>query len=135
MLKIDFNKTYLSGKENEYITDALQRGSISGDGYYTARVSEFLEEKFDLNRVLMTTSATHALEIKQRLLFRFTMPGSAVKWIRLGKSQQKMISMLLKMLLMQLIVFIRESLQVAWEILAVTAFTAAKILSVVKGEP
>jgi dTDP-4-amino-4,6-dideoxygalactose transaminase len=68
MLKIDFNKTYLSGKENEYITDALQRGSISGDGYYTARVSEFLEEKFDLNRVLMTTSATHALEMAAQLI-------------------------------------------------------------------
>ncbi|TDQ00043.1 dTDP-4-amino-4,6-dideoxygalactose transaminase [Halanaerobium saccharolyticum] len=68
MLKIDFNKTYLSGKENEYITDALQRGSISGDGYYTARVSEFLEEKFDLNRVLMTTSATHALEMTAQLI-------------------------------------------------------------------
>lgn len=68
MLKIDFNKTYLSGKENEYITDALQRGSISGDGYYTARVSELLEEKFDLNRVLMTTSATHALEMAAQLI-------------------------------------------------------------------
>ena len=68
MLKIDFNKTYLSGKENEYITDALQRGSICGDGYYTARVSEFLEEKFDLNRVLMTTSATHALEMAAQLI-------------------------------------------------------------------
>jgi len=68
MLKIDFNKTYLSGKENEYITDALQRGSISGDGYYTARVSELLEEKFDLNRVLMTTSATHALEMTAQLI-------------------------------------------------------------------
>ncbi|MGP3779749.1 dTDP-4-amino-4,6-dideoxygalactose transaminase [Halanaerobium saccharolyticum] len=68
MLKIDFNKTYLSGKENEYITDALQRGSISGDGYYTARVSELLEEKFDLNRALMTTSATHALEMAAQLI-------------------------------------------------------------------
>lgn len=68
MLKIDFNKTYLSGREKEYMADALQRGSISGDGYYTARVSKFLEDKFALNRVLMTTSATHALEMAAQLI-------------------------------------------------------------------
>ena len=68
MRKIAFNKTYLSGKEKEYMADALERESISGDGYYTARVSEFLEEKFALNRILMTTSATHALEMAAQLI-------------------------------------------------------------------
>ncbi|MFN2340825.1 MAG: dTDP-4-amino-4,6-dideoxygalactose transaminase [Halanaerobium sp.] len=68
MGKIDFNKIYLSGKEKEYIADALDKGNISGDGYFTSKVSEFLEEKFDLKRVLMTTSATHALEMAAQLL-------------------------------------------------------------------
>lgn len=68
MEKILFNKPYLSGKEKNYIEDALKRGEISGDGFYTKKVSEFLEEKFSLFKVLMTTSATHALELAAELL-------------------------------------------------------------------
>jgi dTDP-4-amino-4,6-dideoxygalactose transaminase len=68
MRKIAFTKTYFSGKEKDYMADALRRDSISGDGYYTSRVSEFLEEKFALNKILMTTSATHALEMAAQLI-------------------------------------------------------------------
>jgi len=68
MRKIDFHKIYLSGNERKYIEDALNKGSISGDGFYTKKVSEFLEEKFDLIKVLMTTSATHALEMAAQLI-------------------------------------------------------------------
>src|SRR6056297_1245969 len=68
MRKIAFNKIYLSGKEKEYTADALNRGSLSGDGYYTKKVSEFLQKKFSLNQVLMTTSATHALEMAAQLI-------------------------------------------------------------------
>lgn len=68
MRQIAFNKVYLTGKEKYYINDALSRGSLSGDGFYTHKVSEFLEEKFALNRVLMTTSATHALEMAAQLI-------------------------------------------------------------------
>lgn len=68
MREIAFNKIYLSGNEKVYIEDALNRGSISGDGLYTRKVSEFLEEKFALKKVLMTTSATHALEMAVQLL-------------------------------------------------------------------
>ncbi|MFW5686649.1 MAG: dTDP-4-amino-4,6-dideoxygalactose transaminase [Halanaerobium sp.] len=68
MQKIAFNRPYFSGKEKRYITDALERESISGDGFYTKKVSGFLENYFDLNKVLMTTSATHALEMAVQLL-------------------------------------------------------------------
>ena len=68
MRKIDFHKIYLSGNERKYIEDALNKGNISGDGFYTKKVSEFLEEKFDLIKVLMTTSATHALEMAAQLI-------------------------------------------------------------------
>lgn len=68
MKKIAFNKLYLSGKEKIYIADALKRGQISGDGYYTKKVTEFLEEKFKLKKVLMTTSATAALEMAAQLI-------------------------------------------------------------------
>jgi len=68
MRKIDFHKIYLSGNEKKYIEDALNKGNLSGDGFYTKKVSEFLEEKFDLIKVLMTTSATHALEMAAQLI-------------------------------------------------------------------
>ena len=32
---IPFNKPYLTGKETEYITDAVASGKISGNGKYT----------------------------------------------------------------------------------------------------
>lgn len=56
-------KPYLSKKEKEYIHDALERGQISGDGYYTEKVSDFIEKSFGVRRALMTTSGTHALEM------------------------------------------------------------------------
>ncbi|CCU78074.1 4-keto-6-deoxy-N-Acetyl-D-hexosaminyl-(Lipid carrier) aminotransferase [Halanaerobium saccharolyticum subsp. saccharolyticum DSM 6643] len=68
MRKIDFHKIYLSGNEKKYIEDALNKGNLSGDGFYTKKVSEFLENKFDLIKVLMTTSATHALEMAAQLI-------------------------------------------------------------------
>ena len=68
MSEIPFNKIYLSGKEKEYIAEALAKRSISGDGFYTKKVSELLENKFSLNKVLMTTSATHALEMAAQLI-------------------------------------------------------------------
>ena len=37
MLKIPFNKPYFTGKEAEYIQDAVNRGHISGNGYYTKK--------------------------------------------------------------------------------------------------
>lgn len=68
MSKIAFNKLYLTGKEKEYINEALIKGSVSGDGYFTKKVTKFLENKFDLTKVLMTTSGTHALELAALLL-------------------------------------------------------------------
>lgn len=68
MREIAFHKTYLSGNEKDYIEDALKKDSISGDGFYTKKVSEFLENKFKLPKVLMTTSATHALEMAAQLV-------------------------------------------------------------------
>ena len=40
---IPFNKPYLTGKETEYIKDAvLNKGHISGNGYYTKKCQDFL---------------------------------------------------------------------------------------------
>jgi dTDP-4-amino-4,6-dideoxygalactose transaminase len=40
---VQFNKPYLTGKELDYIKDAVSRGKISGNGYYTQKCHEFFE--------------------------------------------------------------------------------------------
>jgi len=60
---IPFNKQNLFGKELEYIKDAFENGKISGDGKYTKLCSQFMEERFNSKKILLTTSCTHALEL------------------------------------------------------------------------
>ncbi|MGH4138430.1 dTDP-4-amino-4,6-dideoxygalactose transaminase [Clostridium sp.] len=67
-MKIPFNKIYYEGRELTYIKDAMERESISGDGYYTELVTKFLKKHFSINNLLMTTSATHALEMAAILI-------------------------------------------------------------------
>ncbi len=67
-MQIPFNKPYLTGKEKEYLEDALLRRELSGDGYYTKKVTSLLEDKFGLDKVLMATSCTHALEMAADLI-------------------------------------------------------------------
>jgi dTDP-4-amino-4,6-dideoxygalactose transaminase len=62
-MKIPFNKPFLSGKELEYIKDALDRGKISGNGHYTRLCHEFFQKSFGFSKCLMTTSCTDALEM------------------------------------------------------------------------
>ena len=68
LLKIPFNKAYQTGKEIRFIKDALQRNHISGDGHYTKLVHDFMERKFGAEKVLLTTSCTHALEMAALLI-------------------------------------------------------------------
>ncbi len=65
---IPFNKPYLSGKELVYINDAVSRGKLSGDGYYTKKCHKFFTETFKFKKVLLTTSCTDALEMAALLL-------------------------------------------------------------------
>lgn len=60
---IDFNVPPCVGKEIDYISDAISKHKICGDGEYTKLCSSFMETKFDTNKVLLTTSCTHALEM------------------------------------------------------------------------
>jgi dTDP-4-amino-4,6-dideoxygalactose transaminase len=74
--EIPFNKPYLSGKESEYITDAIQRGKISGNGHYTGKCHQFFEERYGFKKCLLTTSCTDALEMAALLLY--IRPGDEV---------------------------------------------------------
>jgi dTDP-4-amino-4,6-dideoxygalactose transaminase len=60
---IPFNKPYLSGKELKYIKNAVTRGKISGNGYYTQKCQVFFQEKYGFKKCLLTTSCTDALEM------------------------------------------------------------------------
>jgi len=60
---IYFNVPTVTGKEVEYIQRAITGRKLSGDGYFTKQTSQLMESKFDVRKVLLTTSCTHALEM------------------------------------------------------------------------
>lgn len=62
-MQIPFNKPYLTGQELDYIKDAVSRGKISGNGYYTQKCQEFFQERYGFKKCLLTTSCTDALEM------------------------------------------------------------------------
>lgn len=62
-MNIPFNKPYLSGKEIDYIREAVESGKISGDGVFTQKCHRFFEERYAFKKVLLTTSCTDALEM------------------------------------------------------------------------
>jgi dTDP-4-amino-4,6-dideoxygalactose transaminase len=61
--RIPFNKPYLSGKELEYIAEAVTGEKIAADGRFTRACSQLLETQFQIPRVLLTPSCTAALEM------------------------------------------------------------------------
>ncbi len=66
---IPFNKPHLTGKETEYIHDAVyNEGHISGNGKYTKLCQSFFEKKIGSPKCLLTTSCTDALEMTALLL-------------------------------------------------------------------
>jgi dTDP-4-amino-4,6-dideoxygalactose transaminase len=60
---IPFNKPYLTGKELEYIKDAVSLGKISGNGQYTQKCQDFFQKRYGFKKCLLTTSCTDALEM------------------------------------------------------------------------
>ena len=65
---IPFNRPELAGRELDYVRDAVDRGHLSGDGFYTRQCQELLSGILGGARVLLTTSCTHALEMAALLL-------------------------------------------------------------------
>lgn len=66
--KISFNKPHLTGKETNYIYDAVNTGKLSGNGKYTKLCQTFFEKKYNFGKCLLTTSCTDALEMCAILL-------------------------------------------------------------------
>lgn len=68
MYKIPFNRPTLIGKELHYIAQVIHNGHAAGDGEFTRKCSQLLEQVLDVRKVLLTTSCTHALEMASLLL-------------------------------------------------------------------
>ncbi len=66
--QIGFNKPYMTGKETDYILQAVESKKISGDGMFTKKSHEFFEKKYGFKKCLLTTSCTDALEMAALLI-------------------------------------------------------------------
>ncbi len=60
---IPFNKPYLSGKELEYIGQAVASGKISGNGDFTKKCHHYFQQRYGFGKCLLTSSCTDALEM------------------------------------------------------------------------
>ncbi len=67
-LRVDFNRPVILGNEVEYMQQAVANVHISGDGPFTRKCHEFLERELGVQKSLLTTSCTHALEMSAILL-------------------------------------------------------------------
>lgn len=64
---IPFNQPPYVGEELKYIEEAINSKKICGDGLFTKKCNEWLEKKFDAQKVLLTTSGTTALDMAMLL--------------------------------------------------------------------
>lgn len=60
---IDFNIAPFTGNEIEYMRQAVQNKKICGDGPFTKKCHNWIENRFHAQKVLLTTSGTTALEM------------------------------------------------------------------------
>lgn len=91
---IPFNKPFLSGKEIEYIYQAVNSGKISGNGIFTKKCQDFFTNRYGFKKCLLTTSCTDALEMAailcdiqpgdEVIVPSYTFVSSALAFIRQG---------------------------------------------------
>jgi dTDP-4-amino-4,6-dideoxygalactose transaminase len=66
--RIPFNRPSVAGDEISHVEEALSSGHLSGDGAMTRWCEELLSSELGAGRVMLTPSATQALEIGALLL-------------------------------------------------------------------
>ena len=94
VMMIPFNKPYMTGKETEYIRQAVESGKISGNGLFTKKCQQFFEERYGFRKCLLTTSCTDALEMAailadvgpgdEVIVPSYTFVSSALAFVRQG---------------------------------------------------
>lgn len=65
---IPFNRPYMTGKELQYIVEAKSLNILAGDGVFTRRCHEWLEQQTGCAKALLTHSCTAALEMSALLM-------------------------------------------------------------------
>jgi len=60
---INFNKPPYIGSEEKYIREAIAEKKICGDGKFTKKCNQWLEQRTGSRKALLTTSCTHATEL------------------------------------------------------------------------
>ncbi len=60
---INFNVPPFTGKELEYMKEAIENQKICGDGPFTKKCHEWIERQTGTTKCLLTTSCTHATEL------------------------------------------------------------------------
>ena len=91
---IHFNRPYMTGKETEYIRQAVADGKISGNGEFTQRCQAYFEKRYGFRKCLLTTSCTDALEMAailtdvgpgdEVIVPSYTFVSSALAFVRQG---------------------------------------------------
>jgi dTDP-4-amino-4,6-dideoxygalactose transaminase len=66
--RIPFNRPYASGKELVYVAEALGNDHLSGDGPFTKRCHQWIEQQTGCAKALLTHSCTSALDLAALLL-------------------------------------------------------------------
>ena len=94
VMMINFNKPYMTGRETEYIRQAVDSGKISGNGVFTKKCQSFFEGQYGFRKCLLTTSCTDALEMAailtgvgpgdEVLVPSYTFVSSALAFVRQG---------------------------------------------------
>ena len=60
---VPFNRPCVAGKELIYIRDALRKDQLAGDGFFTKKCQQWLEQNLGTKKALFTHSCTAALEM------------------------------------------------------------------------
>jgi dTDP-4-amino-4,6-dideoxygalactose transaminase len=62
-VQVPFNKPFTTGRELQYIQQAIQNNHLSGNGLFTQKCQHWLEIKTSCQKALLTHSCTAALEM------------------------------------------------------------------------
>src|SRR5689334_25257145 len=65
---IPFNRPYATGREAGYIAEAIANSHLSGDGAFTRRCNQWIEDQTGCARALLTPSCTASLDLSAVLL-------------------------------------------------------------------
>lgn len=65
---MNFSQPSITELEEKYVLDSMKQAHFSGDGLYTKKVYDLFRSKFGIDKMLLTTSGTAALEMTALLI-------------------------------------------------------------------